>query len=32
VRLGSRLMDETDFWLGLEEYLFEPLMGSLTGS
>jgi CubicO group peptidase (beta-lactamase class C family) len=32
VRLGSRLMDDTDFWLGLEEYLFEPLMGSLTGS
>jgi len=30
VRLGSRLMDETDFWLGLEEYLFTPLMDLLT--
>ncbi len=31
VRLGGRLMDETDFWLGLEQYLFEPLRDSMSG-
>jgi parallel beta-helix repeat protein len=30
VRLGHKLMDEQDFWLGLEEYLFVPLMRSLA--
>jgi CubicO group peptidase (beta-lactamase class C family) len=29
VRLGARLMSEADFWLGLEEFLFEPLMDAM---
>jgi len=30
VRLGHRLMSEEDFWLGLEEFLFEPLMNAMS--
>ena len=30
VRLGTRLMSEADFWLGLEEFLFEPLMEAIN--
>ena len=29
VRLGNNIIDDTDFWLGLEEYLFKPLLGAM---
>jgi CubicO group peptidase (beta-lactamase class C family) len=29
VRNGGSVMNESDFWAGLEEYVFEPLMGAI---
>jgi CubicO group peptidase (beta-lactamase class C family) len=30
VRLGEQLMSEDDFWAGLNEYIFEPLMAAVV--
>jgi len=30
VRLGTQLMSEDDFWAGLNEYIFEPLMAAVV--
>jgi CubicO group peptidase (beta-lactamase class C family) len=32
VRNGGELMSQVDFWAGLEEYVFEPLMNAITSN